>query len=856
VPLATVHLPAALPLGGRNVAVVTEQRALSFAELLRRLRTDAGLTQEELAEAASVSHRSISDLERGIHQTARKDTARLLADALNLAGAARPAFEAAALGRRPSDAEGVPGSPGALTRSVAATTPTLPHDIRSFTGRQPELAQLMRAVRGDSGVVGIYAIDGMAGVGKSAFAVHAAHLIEHRFPDGQIFLPLHAHTAGQRPVDPADALASLLLTTGVAADRIPPGLSERIGLWRSHLAGKRALLLLDDAAGHEQVRPLLPAAPGCLVLVTSRRHLSALDDATSICLETLPSDEAAALLIRLADRPDVDPEDRAVGEVNRLCGYLPLAIGMLARQLHHHPSWTVAGLAEDLAAARDRLELMHAENLSVAAAFDMSYQDLHADQQRLFRRLGLYPGTDIDVYAATALDGTSVTATRRRLNELFDQHLVTEPVSGRYSMHDLIREHARALAATDDPEDRDSAIGKLIEYYVNAATAVGPHFNRGAAAVGDSSAALPQPTSLEEAAKWMEAERANMHAVVDYAALRKWPRPGIAIAAAMSGFLRLHGHWTQLRVLHVTALDTAHQAGYHDGEIGALTSLGIVQRLTGDYEAASATLTRAIELCIGLANRGEQANALVALGAVQRLTVDFRTASATLSKALELHRSSGDQLGQADALNELGWVQQLTGDYPAATASHKLALELYQGLGDQLGQADSLRYLGRVYQETGDYEAVISSYATALELYRSLNDRLGQAHTLRDLGIAQHVSDDYLLAGDTMTKALELYRGLGHHLGQAETLNNLGDLHSLSDPIRARDYHEQALSIARDITALLEEARALEGIGNSDIQDKKPERGGIFLRQALEIYVRIGSPHAGRVEGTLTFHVL
>jgi tetratricopeptide (TPR) repeat protein/transcriptional regulator with XRE-family HTH domain len=835
---------------------VAEHRAVSFAELLRRLRTDAGFTQEELAGAAHVSHRSISDLERGIHQTARKDTARLLADALNLAGAARAAFEAAALGRQGTNAEGAPRPPGELARSVAATTPTLPHDIRSFTGRQPELAQLMSAAADDSGVVGIYAIDGMAGVGKSAFAVHAAHLIEHSFPDGQIFLSLHAHTAGQRPVDPADALASLLLTIGVAADQIPAGLSERTGLWRSHLAGKRMLLLLDDAAGSEQVRPLLPGTPGCLVLVTSRRHLSALDDATSICLETLPSDEAAALLIRLADRLDLDPEDPAVAEINRLCGYLPLAIGMLARQLHHHPAWTLAGLAEDLAAARDRLGLMHAENLSVAATFDMSYQDLHDDQQRLFRRLGLHPGTDVDAYAAAALDGTGVPAARRGLNELFDQHLVTEPASGRYSMHDLIREHARALAATDDPQDRDSAIGKLIEYYVNAASMVGRHFNRGAAVASDASAVLPQPATLDEAARWMEAERANMHAVVDYTALRKWPRPGIAIAAAMSGFLRTHGHWTQLRVLHLTALDTAHQADYQDGEVGTLTRLGIVYRLTGDYEAASATLTRAIELSIGLENRAEQAAALVALGVLQRLTVNFTTAAATLNQAREQYQGSGDQLGEADALNELGYVQQLAGNYPDATSSHKLALGQYRDMGDQFGQADSLRYLGMVYQEIGDYEAVISSYETALELYQNLNDRLGEAHTLRDLGVAQHVSDNYAIADDTMTKALELYRGLGHRLGQAETLNNLGDLHSLSDPIRARDYHEQALSIARGISVLLEQARALEGIGNSDIQNNELEYGGMCLRQALEIFLRIGSPRAGRVEGTLTFHGL
>lgn len=402
---------------------MAEQHGVSFAKLLRRLRTDAGLTQEELAEAAGVSHRSISDLERGIHRTARKDTARLLADALDLVGAARAEFEAAARGRVVA-VDDPPRAPHPLARSIAATTPRLPHDIRSFTGREPDLAHLIEAVTEDGGVVGIYAIGGMAGVGKSAFAVHAAHLLEQRFPDGQIFLPLHAHTAGQRPVDPNDALASLLLSTGIDAHQIPDGLEERAGLWRAHLSGKRTLLVLDDAAGHEQVRDLLPGTPGSLVLITSRRHLSALDDATSICLDTLPPDEAAALLIRLADRPELDTADPGVGKINELCGYLPLAIGMLARQLHHHPAWTVVGLADELATARDRLGLMHAENLSVAAAFDMSYHDLSYDLQRLFRRLGLHPGIDIDSYVAAALDDISPSLARRRLDELFDQHLI------------------------------------------------------------------------------------------------------------------------------------------------------------------------------------------------------------------------------------------------------------------------------------------------------------------------------------------------------------------------------------------------------------------------------------------------
>lgn len=839
-----------------KVAVVTEQPAAGFAELLRRLRTDARLTQEQLAERAGMSPRSISDLERGINKTARRDTTRLMADALNLSGTARAAFETAARGY--PDAE--PGvsvqQRRARSRSVAATTPVLPHDIRSFTGREDDLAKLMAAVKGAGGVVGIYAIDGMAGVGKSAFAVHAAHALAPRFPDGQIFLQLHAHTSGHQPVEATDALASLLLITGVAAEQIPPALRDRSALWRSHLAGKRVLLLLDDAASHDQVEPLLPGTPGTLVLITSRRHLGALDDAVSICLEILPPDEAAALLIRLANRPGLDQADPAVEKINRLCGHLPLAIGMLARQLHHHPAWSPAGLGRELEAARDRLELMHAENLSVAAAFDLSYQDLTASQQRLFRRLGLHPGTDIDPYAAAALDSSSVAASRRGLDELFDHHLVAEPASGRYRMHDLIREYARALARTDDPEDREAAIVRLTDYHVGAAVAVGRHFNRSHQAVNDSTVELPELLTRKEAASWMETERANMHAIVDYSAIRGWPAPGIMIAIAMSGFLRTHGHWTQMRVLHVTALEAAQKAGYRQGEAEALTNLGIVQRLTGDYAAAAATLANALASCRNGNDQHGQAKALVALGIVQRLTVSYPTAAMTLSQALDLHDKVGDRLGQADALSELGCVQRLTGRYPAARASHERALQLYRDMSDRHGQADSLRYLGRVYQEAGDYETVASCYADALGLYRALDDRLGQAHTLNYLGIAQHVSDDYLAAEATLTGALDLYRDLGHRLGQAEVLNSLGDLYELSDPAQARACHERALEIARSIQAVLEEARALEGIGNSEILETGPRRDNEYLRRALELYRRIGSPYAARVRETLRFHGL
>jgi transcriptional regulator with XRE-family HTH domain len=287
---------------------VTEQAGLGFGRLLRQLRDEAGLTQDELAEAARVSQRAISDLERGINATARKDTAVLLAGALGLDGPACELFVAVARGRAPAAdvlAARQRRPPGAF---AAAATRALPRDIAGFTGRQAELAQLTGAVTaaaGGGGVVGIHAIGGMAGIGKTTFAVHAAHQLAPRFPDGQFFLPLHAHTPGQRPVDPADALASLLLAAGVAAQQIPPGLQARAARWRDYLAGKMVLLLLDDAAGHEQVTPLLPGTAGSLVLVTSRRHLTALADAAAISLDTLSPGEAAGLLARLSGRTEL-----------------------------------------------------------------------------------------------------------------------------------------------------------------------------------------------------------------------------------------------------------------------------------------------------------------------------------------------------------------------------------------------------------------------------------------------------------------------------------------------------------------------------------------------------------------------
>ncbi len=868
---------------------VTDQPALDFGGLLRELRVKAQLTQEELAEAAGLSPRTVSDIERGISRKAHKDTARLLADALHLIGPARVRFEAVARARDPGNA-----GPG----SAAAATRTLPRDVASFTGRQQELQALVEAAVGSAGVVGIHAIGGMAGVGKTAFAVHAAHRLADRFPGGQIFLPLHGHTPGQQPVEPTDALASLLLTAGVPAAQIPPGLEARMALWRDRLAGQQLLLVLDDAASSEQVRPLLPGTDGSLVLVTSRRHLSALEDAMAVSLDTLPPGEAAALLVRLAGRAGLRPDDAAVAELTRMCGYLPLAIGMVARQLHHHPAWTAAGRAAELSASVDRLELMATENLSVAAAFNLSYADLSGDQQRLFRRLGLHPGADIDAYAAAALDGTDLGGARRGLEVLYDQYLIAEPTQGRYRLHDLIREHARALADRLDPgEDRNQATGRLLDYYQHTAAradALIGRQSRPAPSLADSAVQVTVPLLVgrEQGLAWARTERAGLLACLDHATGTGQRARVIALTAGLAGLLRRDGPWAEAIARHTAALQAAQylgdrlgQAGalsdlgavrrltgdfpaaaqaqeqaldiYHDlcdrlGQANALSELGIVRALTDDYPAAAQALEQALGIYRDLGDRVGQANALRDLGEVQRVRGDYPAAAQAMEHSLDIHRDLGDRLGQANALNKLGVVRWATGDCPAAAQALEQALGIYRDLGDRVGQANALKNLGDVWHLTGDYPAAAQTLEQALDIYSDLGDRLGQAGALSDLGDVRRATGDYPAAALALEQALDIYRDLGNRGGEAEALNKRGTLHRVSgDLAQAAACHQQALDLAREIGSPWDEAHAVAGLGRCAVVASHTAEAADNLRRALAIFQRIGAAEVAEVAAEL-----
>ena len=833
---------------------------LSFAGLLRQLRAEARLTQEELAEAAGLSPRSVSDLERGITRTAHKDTGVLLAGALGLPGPARELFVAAARGKIPA-AEVLAARqevPGAF---AAAASRALPRDIAAFTGRQAELAQLMgvlaAAAAAGGGVVQIHAIDGMAGIGKTAFAVHAAHRLAGAFPDGQFFLPLHAHTPGRRPVDPADALASLLLIAGVPAAQVPPGLDARAGQWRGYMAGKKILLLLDDAAGHEQIQPLLPGTAGSLVLITSRRRLAALHDATVLSLDILPPAEAGTLLARLAARPGLRATDAAVSEITRLCGYLPLAIGMLAGQLRHHPAWTAARLAADLAAARDRLARMHAENLSVAAAFGLSYAELTPGPQRLFRRLGLVPGTTFDAYAAAALDGTSLATAHGDLEELYDQHLLSEPAPGRYLLHDLLREHTRALAAADIPADCQAAATRLLDYYLHAALAAGtsiPAFTavQGRPPPGRPPAHLPDVSTLDRAAAWLEAERPNLAAAADYAAASSRHLHAVQIPAAVGDFLRAHGDWDQALELHRTALTAARNARDTACQALALRQLGIISWLQGNFAAAADLLAQAAELYQASGDKPGEAYALCHIGKVQEMTRDYPAAVASRLRALDIARSVPDPLAEANVLAHLGETYVAMGDHPAAARCLHRALELNRGLGHRLGEADALGPLGQLQRQAGDYQASAASLRDALAIYRELEHRPFQPWILYSLSLTLQLTGDVEGALDCLTQALEQFRDLGIRIGESVALNGLGELACRTGHRdQARHRHSAALAIAREIAVPLGEAHALEGLGQACLSDGNTDEGVTYLRQALDIYQRTSAPDAQRVQAQL-----
>ncbi|GAA2430640.1 tetratricopeptide repeat protein [Actinomadura vinacea] len=748
--------------------------------------------------------------------------------------------------------EGLPAAPAAVTN-------TLPRDTFAFEGRDQELRELVDAVRRrtEAGeLLPIYTIDGMPGVGKTAFAVHTAHLLADGFPDGTLFVDLHAHTAGQLPVEPADALGSLLSIVGVAAQYIPAGMDARAAMWRDRLAGKRVLLVLDNAAGHHQVEPLLPGTENCLVLVTSRRRLSALGATVPLPLGVLSAAQATALLATLSGR-DLSGIEAAADTVVRLCGHLPLAISLLAGRLRHHPSWLVEDLIEDLADAQTRLDELQAEDTAVATTFELSYQRLPEDRKAFFRRLGLHPGEDIDDQAAAALAGIPLVQARRHLTALHDDHLIDEPRRRRYRMHDLIRDYTRALAGHDGPSKGEEAIGQLFDYYQRTAALadrhLGPALRTNIPAnpgVSDS----PVPTTRETALHWMETERANLLACAEHTIRQNQHPRLLRFAEAMAGFLRQAGPWDRAIEIHRAATAAAeHDADppaqakalvhltivqylsgayppareaakraltlYRDlgdlpGQAAALCHLGIIHELTNEHEPATQALERSLALYRCLDDRKGQADAITHLGIVRYWSSDYPGGSELLEQAVMLYREVGDLPGQANASYHLGLIRWLIDDYPGAAEALEKSMTLHRGSGNRLGMAEAQNWLGAVWRTIGEYEAATRAQSDALAVFREMGSRFDEAEALYNLGVTSWSTEDYDTAAEFLEASLLACRELDNPLGEADSLCVLGSVHRhTGDHAKATELLDKSLTLYRELDNELGEAATLNEIG-------------------------------------------
>jgi len=557
----------------------------TFGTELRRLRVGAGLSLTGLASLTHYSKGYLSRVETGSVPPNQK-LAWICESALRgdgaLAALARP-------GRR----RAAGGHPGQGRKPLSG----LPYDTAHFTGRDTELRDLITILcraEGKRGSVVVCAVDGMGGVGKTALAVHAAHQLGGRFPDGCLFLDLHGYTGAVPPVAPADALDRLLRRIGVTGDQIPAHVDERAALYRDRLAGKSMIIVLDNARSAEQVRPLLPGTSDCRVLVTSRSRLTALDDACHLTLGTLPIADATTLFQSVAGAAGQAGEE-TIKRIVRSCGHLPLAIRIAAARYRHNSARTLEDLDERLADSRARLDELQDGERSVAAAFTVSYESLPERLRRMFVLLGCHPGTDWDSFAAAALVGTGVRAVERDLDLLLGANLVVQYCRGRYRLHDLLSAYARQTWPAEIPgQECRAAVRRLLAFYLYTADKadrlITPHRYRIPLGIEDRPAAVPVLSEYQDALTWLTGERANVMAVCRVAAEHGFDSLCWQLAYTMRGIFFLTRQWDEWIQAHALALACARRAGDRRAEAMTLSNLGLALLERGDLDDAEGAL--------------------------------------------------------------------------------------------------------------------------------------------------------------------------------------------------------------------------------------------------------------------------
>lgn len=721
-------------------------------------------------------------------------------------------------------------TPEPVQRTVAGPQ-ELPADVDSFTGRVAELAELDRllaaiAKPAEAGelprAVVISALSGTAGVGKTALALRWAHKVQSKFPDGQLYVNLRGYDPDP-PLAAGDALARFLRTLGKRDRDIPLELEERAACFRSAVHGKRMLMVLDNAATAEQVRPLLPGAGSVVVVVTSRDSLAGLvarDGARRIDLDLLPAEDAVALLRRLiGGRVDADP--MAAQALAGQCARLPLALRVAAELAVGRPAAPLRTLADELADQARRLDLLDAggdPRSAVRAVFSWSYSHLPAPAARAFRMLGLHPGPDLDRYAAAALAGVTVERASQLLDVLARGYLIQPSRVGRYGMHDLLRAYAAQLVSEQDGDGiRTAALTSLFDYYLAAAAAamniLSPAEQHRRPQPPLSGTPFPDMPDAAVSRAWLGAELPVLVAVAAHAARHGWPGHATGLAATLRRYLE-GGCNTDAIAVYTHALHAACRTGDPATQADVLTSLGGVHKRQGRQQQAAGCHHQALTLFREIGDRGGEARALGNLGNVHERQGRYQAALDFYQQARTLFYELGDRLGEARTLGNLGLIHERQGAYPEAGEHHQQALALFCQFGDQLGEARTRGNLGDVCQRQGRYREAGEHHQHALALFRGIGDRGGEADTLNDLGVVCQRQGRYREAGGHHQQALALFREVGDRFGEARTLVGLGVVCQRQGRHReAAEYHQQALMLSREFGDRYGEASALAGLG-------------------------------------------
>jgi DNA-binding SARP family transcriptional activator len=684
--------------------------------------------------------------------------------------AADPALD---LPRQSGRAAGAATAAGGLAPEVPRQLPTA---VADFTGRAGELAALTQILDQASakapGTVVISAIGGMAGVGKTALALHWAHQVAGRFPDGQLYVNLRGFDAGGIPVSPAEAIRGFLDALGVPPGRVPPAPDAQAGLYRSLLADRRMLVVLDNARDEQQVRPLLPASSGCLVLVTSRHQLTGLaaaEGARLISLDVLTQAEAVRLLaIRLGQAPAA-AEPEALSEIAALCARLPLALAVAAARTAARPGFPLAAVADELRDVASRLDALDAGDpaASVRAAFSWSYRQLSTEAARVFRLLGTHPGPDISAPAAASLAGIDQAEARHLLRELIRAQLIAEHVPGRFSFHDLLRAYAADQARdTDGLAEREAATGRVLDHYLHtaarAARLLDPAKEPVPLAAPRPGAAPEQPGDPQQALDWFEAEHQVLLAAIIRAAQSGFDAHAWQLPWARVYFLRTRGHWHEWAATQRMALNAATRLGDLAAQAMSSRLLGAACKALRDHDQALGHYARSLGLYQQLGDRSGEAR--VQLGLVALAVLQGRPADAlgNAEQALRLYQAIGDKAGEADALNNVGATHGLLGHYQQARAFCRQALAMHAEVGYRRPDGYAWDSLGYAEHHLGNFAEAADCYQRALRLHRESGDRFNEADTLTHLGDTRQAARELAQAREAWRQALAILEQLRH----------------------------------------------------------------------------------------------